>query len=86
MHICEESPYILTRTNLDILPRTFPVVDTKVEWNNKYLSLIYEIKTNSFLSNKNVTTIVPFVLLNLSTECIYWENHRLSRGSKCRNM
>ena len=86
LDICEMGPQLMTCSNLTLLSRTLAVVNVYVELKVNSVEHTHEVKPNSLLKDQYpnmlvitliyitprwTTTIILFIVVNLSTESIF---------------
>ena len=86
VNVCEIGPLLMTYSSLTLPPRTLAVINVHVDLKGNSTEHIYKVKPNSLLMDqqpnvviipvmhiipKQTDTIVPFVIINLSTESAF---------------
>ena len=86
LDICKMGPQLMTCSNLPLPPRTLAVINVHVDLKVNSAEHTYDVKPNSLLMDwypnivvvpvihimpKQTETIIPFIVINLSTESIF---------------
>ena len=91
INICETGPQLMTYSSLTPPPRMLAVINIHEDLKGKSTEHTYEVKPNSLLMDQypnmeiipviHITpmwtdTIIPFIIINLSTESVFLSKHK----------
>ena len=92
VNICETGPQLMTNSSLTLPPRMLAVINVHVDLKGNPTEHTYEVKPNSFLMDQypnmviipvihitpmQTDTIIPFIIIHLSTESIFLSKHEV---------